>query len=134
MDRQVKPATSGNVVRNAIARDVRSMEHRPGGCQFEEIRPLVVGSRGRAALQWGDIDGGVISAGQSVGLIDDVPSCADLIERIVAECRQRLYVAFRWAEGSRDDEGPIGLLALAQDAREGFVAFKDKRELQWTGK
>jgi nitronate monooxygenase len=25
-----------------------------------------------------------------VGLIDDVPTCAELIERMVAECRERL--------------------------------------------
>jgi NAD(P)H-dependent flavin oxidoreductase YrpB (nitropropane dioxygenase family) len=125
---------TARVYSNAIAREVRSMEHRPGGCQFEEIRPLVVGSRGRAALQRGDIDGGVISAGQSIGLIDDVPTCADLIERIVAECRQRLYIASRWAEGGRDGEGQIGPLAMTQDAGEGIAAFEDKRKPQWTSK
>jgi NADH:quinone reductase (non-electrogenic) len=31
--------------------------------------------------------------GQVVGLIDDVPTCAELIERIVAECRERLAIA-----------------------------------------
>jgi NAD(P)H-dependent flavin oxidoreductase YrpB (nitropropane dioxygenase family) len=96
---------TARVYSNAIAKEVRSMEYRPGGCQFEEIRPLVVGTRGRAALQGGDVDGGVISVGQSVGLIDDVPTCADLIERIVAECRQRLHIASAWAEGGHDVRG-----------------------------
>ena len=43
------------------------------------------------------MDSGVVAAGQVVGLIDDVPSCADLIERLVAECRQQLAQATRWA-------------------------------------
>jgi len=57
----------------------------------------VVGTRGRAALASGDIDGGVISAGQCIGLINDVPTCAELINRMVAECRERLRVASAWA-------------------------------------
>ena len=93
------------VYRNQIAHEVRELEYRPGGCRFEDIKPLVIGTRGRAALQSGEVDGGVISAGQSIGLIDDVPTCADLIERIVAECRQRLHAASRWAEGAGDVRG-----------------------------
>lgn len=88
---------TARVYGNEVARQVRALEYRPGGCVFEEVRPLVIGTRGRAALQGGDVDGGVISAGQSIGLIDDVPTCADLIERIVAECRQRLHTASGWA-------------------------------------
>src|SRR5207249_1437195 len=81
---------TARVFRNAIAEEVRAMEHRRGGCKFEEIRPLVLGSRGRAALGSGERDGGVITAGQCVGLIDYVPTCAELIERMVAQCREQL--------------------------------------------
>jgi nitronate monooxygenase len=35
---------------------------------------------------------GVLPSGQVVGLIDDLPSCADLISRIVTEAEQRLAV------------------------------------------
>ncbi len=45
----------------------------------------------------GDAQGGVVAAGQVVGLIDDIPTCADLIERMVAECRAQLRTASRWA-------------------------------------
>lgn len=44
----------------------------------------------RAAMVDGRPDLGVMAAGQVVGLIDDVPSCADLIERIMAEARDCL--------------------------------------------
>ena len=72
---------------------VVALEQRPGGAQFEDVRPWVAGTRGRDALRTGDVDGGVVSAGMVVGLIDDIPSCAELIERIVRECRERLQAA-----------------------------------------
>jgi NAD(P)H-dependent flavin oxidoreductase YrpB (nitropropane dioxygenase family) len=81
---------TARVFRNAIAEEVVGMERRPGGCTFDDIRPLVAGARGRAALQSGDVNGGVVSAGQCIGLIDDVPTCAVLIERMVADCRAQL--------------------------------------------
>lgn len=86
---------TARVYRNAIATQVREIEQQPG-VTFEDIRPLVVGTRGRAALASGDIDGGIISAGQCIGLINDVPTCAELITRMVAECRERLRVASDW--------------------------------------
>ena len=41
----------------------------------------------------GDIDAGIVSAGMVVGLIHDIPTCAELLERIVAECRESLRSA-----------------------------------------
>lgn len=82
---------TARVFKNAISSEVVSMEKR--GAKFEEVRPLVAGARGKLALKEGNIDGGVISAGMVIGLIDDVPSCAELVERIVAECREHLRAA-----------------------------------------
>lgn len=84
---------TGRVLRNKVSDEVIATEQRPDGCTFEDIRPLVSGQRGRAALESGEVDAGLVWAGQVVGLIDDVPSCADLIKRIVAECQERLGVA-----------------------------------------
>ncbi len=81
---------TARVYRNAIAEEVVGMERRPGGCTFEEIRPLVAGVRGQATLRSGEVDNGVVSAGQCIGLIHDIPTCAELITRMVAECRERL--------------------------------------------
>jgi NAD(P)H-dependent flavin oxidoreductase YrpB (nitropropane dioxygenase family) len=56
----------------------------------------------RAAMVEGRPDLGVMSAGQVVGLIDDLPSCAELIERIMAEaheCLGRLGTAERTIHG-----------------------------------
>lgn len=82
---------TARVFKNAISNEVVAMERK--GAKFEEVRPLVAGARGRQALKEGNIDGGVISAGMVIGLIDDVPSCAELIERIVADCRAHLRAA-----------------------------------------
>ncbi len=44
----------------------------------------------RAALVEGRTDVGVMATGQVVGLIDDLPSCAELVERIVAQAEDVL--------------------------------------------
>ncbi len=82
---------TARVLKNAISVEVVETEKR--GCQFEDIRHLVSGARGKAALAAGTPDDGIVSAGQIVGLIDDIPSCATLIRRMVAECHERLAVS-----------------------------------------
>lgn len=84
---------TARVFRNAVSEEVAAAESRPGGCQFEDISPLVSGARGAAALADGDVDGGIITAGQVVGLIHDIPTCDVLIARMVAECRESLRIA-----------------------------------------
>lgn len=54
---------------------------------------LVAGARGRAALQSVQVDDGFVRAGQVVGRIDDIPSCADLLQRMERACRERLAAA-----------------------------------------
>jgi len=82
---------TARVFKNAVSSEVVAMEKR--GAKFEEVRHLVTGARGKVALNNGEVDGGVISAGMVIGLIDDVPTCAELIQRIVRECREHLRAA-----------------------------------------
>ncbi|HEY4331927.1 MAG TPA: nitronate monooxygenase [Ilumatobacteraceae bacterium] len=44
----------------------------------------------KAALVDGKLDSGVMASGQVVGVIDDLPSCAELINRIIAEADEVL--------------------------------------------
>lgn len=44
----------------------------------------------RAGLVEGDPDAGVLASGQVVGLIDDLPSCEELIDRVVRQAAERL--------------------------------------------
>lgn len=84
---------TGRVLKTSVSDQVVAMERRPGGCEFEDIRPLVSGQRGREALETGNMEAGLVWAGSVVGLIDDIPSCAELIERMVADCRARIGAA-----------------------------------------
>lgn len=82
---------TSRVLKNAVSDEVVAMEKR--GAKFEEVRHLVAGARGKVAIRSGDVDGGIVSAGMVVGLIDDIPTCAELIERIVRDCRESLKAA-----------------------------------------
>ncbi|KAB0564492.1 nitronate monooxygenase [Ochrobactrum sp. MYb15] len=77
---------TGRVLKNAISDEVVAIEGRPGGAEFTDVRPLVSGERGRHALTTGELDSGLVWASQTLGLIKDIPSCQELIERIVSDC------------------------------------------------
>lgn len=88
---------SGRVFRNEISEQVVAIERRPGGCTFEDVRPLVMGARGRAALESGKVNDGLVWASQAIGLMNDIPTCQQLLERMVSECRAQLSQAARLA-------------------------------------
>ncbi|WP_068090333.1 NAD(P)H-dependent flavin oxidoreductase [Novosphingobium rosa] len=77
---------TARVARNGVSQAVREAEGR--GEPFESIAPLVKGARGAEGLARGDTQHGVITAGQVMGLIHDIPTCAALIARIVAEAEE----------------------------------------------
>ncbi|HAS49371.1 MAG TPA: nitronate monooxygenase [Gammaproteobacteria bacterium] len=78
---------TARVFKNSVAEQVVEIESRPGETKFEDIQPLVQGVKGRELFDGGDLDKGIWSAGMIVGLIDDNPSCEDLITRMVAEAQ-----------------------------------------------
>jgi len=75
---------TGRVAANSISNKVVEILAKPGAV-FEDVRPLVSGQKGREALETGDLDAGLIWAGQIQGLIHDVPTCRELIERIMRD-------------------------------------------------
>ena len=78
---------------NAVSEEIVAIERRPGGATFDDIKHLMSGSRGQAALGAGDVHGGLICASQVIGLIDHIPSCDELIVQMVADCRGALQQA-----------------------------------------
>ena len=78
---------TARVAKNAISDQVVAIE-RKGGAKFEDVRELVAGTRGAGVLDKGDMDAGIWSAGQTQGLIHDIPSCKDLVEHIMAEAQK----------------------------------------------
>lgn len=75
---------TGRVSRNSVSDRVVEILKRPEAA-FEDVAQLVSGAKGRVALESGDIDAGLVWAGQVQGLIHDIPTVAELIERIVRQ-------------------------------------------------
>ncbi|KAL1736750.1 hypothetical protein EV714DRAFT_198332 [Schizophyllum commune] len=76
---------TARVYKNKISQEVVAIERRPGGAKFEDIRDLVSGQRGKKVYELGDPDYGIWTAGPAIGLINDIPTCQDLLSRIERE-------------------------------------------------
>lgn len=83
---------TGRVLKNSVSDEIVAAERERA--PFEAIRHLAAGARGRQALEEGTPDQALVWGGQIVGLIDDIPSCAELVSRIVSECRSCLSETF----------------------------------------
>ncbi|KAF9533270.1 hypothetical protein CPB83DRAFT_846164 [Crepidotus variabilis] len=71
---------TARVFKNKVSMEVVAIEKR-GNAKFEDVRDLVSGARGRQVYETGDVDYGIWSAGITLGLIDDIPTCKELIQR-----------------------------------------------------
>jgi nitronate monooxygenase len=72
---------TSRVARNTVSTEV--VEILNAGGAFEDVRDLVAGARGRTVFETGDVEAGIWTAGMVQGLIHDVPSVRDLVDRIV---------------------------------------------------
>jgi NAD(P)H-dependent flavin oxidoreductase YrpB (nitropropane dioxygenase family) len=75
---------TARVAKNAVSDEVAAIERR-GNAKFEDVKDLVAGVRGADVLSKGEMDAGIWSAGQTQGLIHDIPSCKELVARIISE-------------------------------------------------
>jgi NADH:quinone reductase (non-electrogenic) len=90
---------TSRVAKNVISTQVVAMERE--GAKFEDVRELVAGTRGRSVYEVGDNDAGIWSAGQVQGLIHDIPTCAELIHRIVREAEEIIHARLDRMAGQR---------------------------------
>ncbi|MFZ5570440.1 MAG: NAD(P)H-dependent flavin oxidoreductase [Thermodesulfobacteriota bacterium] len=72
------------VMHNEAVNQVLAIEKR-GDTRIEEIAPFVSGLVGKEMLIDGDMEKGTLAAGQSMGLIRDIPSCRELLDRIMVQ-------------------------------------------------
>ena len=77
---------TARVYRNSIADQVAEIEARGG--EFAEVHSLVSGGNQDKAWQTGDIDAGMVTVGMCGGLINDIPSCQQLVQTIVSDAEQ----------------------------------------------
>jgi nitronate monooxygenase len=75
---------TARVAKNAVSQEVVAIE-RKGGATIDDIKHLVAGARGKVVYQEGDPDYGIWSAGMVQGLIHDIPTCAELVQKIVSD-------------------------------------------------
>ncbi len=80
------------VLRSKVTEELLKMEAR--GASLEEMLPIIGGDASKRVALEGDLDAGQALAGEAVGLIHDIPTVKELIDRIVGEARviaQRLH-------------------------------------------
>ncbi len=77
------------VARNKVSQEVIAIE-RGGGKSIADVAHLVSGARGKGVFDVGDPDFGIWSAGIAQGLVRDIPTCKDLIERMVIDAERLL--------------------------------------------
>jgi nitronate monooxygenase len=75
-------------LKNRIAQRVLEIEAGQG--TFDEVLPYMIGERSKTAWDTGDADMAPLAVGQSIGLINDVVSCAGLLDGMVSEAESIL--------------------------------------------
>ncbi len=70
-------------LRNPTAEQVLELEKK--GADIHELESLISGRAGLALLESGDVENGLLSVGQVVGLVRDVPTVKELVDRMVRE-------------------------------------------------
>jgi NAD(P)H-dependent flavin oxidoreductase YrpB (nitropropane dioxygenase family) len=81
------------VMHNQTVDKVLEIESR-GNTKIEDIVPYVSGLVGKEMLADGQMDKGVLSAGQSMGFIHDIPTCQELLDRIMKAAEEIIQEKF----------------------------------------
>lgn len=77
---------TARVYKNGIAETVSELE--AGGAEFGQVHHLVSGANQEKAWSTGDIEAGMVTVGMSGGLINDIPTCKELVHNIVSDAEQ----------------------------------------------
>ena len=99
---------TSRLFRNKVATEAIKAERESTSGKFEDVAPFVSGKRGRQVYLNGDVDYGVWTAGQVIGLIHDIPSCKELVERIEREAEETLRRATSLMSGGSSAGGADG--------------------------
>ncbi len=87
---------TARVFKNSVSVEVANIEKREGS-EFSDVAALVAGERGGEMLKTGDLEHGIWWAGMSLGLVYDIPTIDELVNRIVSDAediiRARLLAA-----------------------------------------
>ncbi len=73
-------------LRNPTSEKVLELEKQ--GADIHQLESQVSGKAGLNLLETGDVENGLLSAGEVVGLIHDIPSVKELVDRIIREAEE----------------------------------------------
>lgn len=76
------------VLRNEAAEKVLEMEQK--GATLQDLIPLIAGAEARDAWDKGDVQRGMMSCGQVVGLIHEVPTVKEVVDSIISGAKEIL--------------------------------------------
>lgn len=77
---------TARVYRNVVADEVAAIE--AAGGEFGQVHHLVSGANQEKAWSTGDIDAGMVTVGMSGGLVNDIPSCEELVRNVVSDAER----------------------------------------------
>lgn len=77
---------TARVASNTVSREV--VQVLADGGQFEDVRHLVAGARGRGVFEEGNLEAGIWSVGLVQGLIRDISPAGEIVERVVREATE----------------------------------------------
>ena len=80
-----KLRNTARILKNGVADRIREVETSNPDHTIDDLVGYVSGEKSREVLETGDLERGVIWGGQTVGLIQDVPTVRELVDRIVSE-------------------------------------------------
>jgi len=87
----------GRAIKNKVVKEVLAVEAKGGG--LDQIIPLISGEKVSEAWKTGDVDIAPMMMGQAIGLIKDVPTVKELIERMAAETEAEIEKVIKKIKG-----------------------------------
>lgn len=78
----------GRALKNDATANILEVESKGGG--LAELAPLLSGQRMKDAYRTGDVNYAAFMVGQSIGIIQDVVTCQELLDRMVKEAQEVL--------------------------------------------
>jgi NAD(P)H-dependent flavin oxidoreductase YrpB (nitropropane dioxygenase family) len=83
---------TARVYRNSVADQVAEIE--AAGGDFGQVHHLVSGANQDKAWSTGDIEAGMVTVGMSGGLINDIPTCEQLVKNIMSDAEEIINERF----------------------------------------
>ena len=80
-------------LRNEIMEKIAEIEERGG--DLGELLPLISGERAKKVWRDGNAEEAMLTIGQSVGRINDIPGVAELVDRMVIEAKAALEIGLQ---------------------------------------